>query len=65
MPIFFRKKMVFPDRFSWYNKDRTLKRRILMKTVYHNAKVYTGTLPLVEAFAVEDGRFVFADGGHI
>lgn len=31
-----------------------------MKTVYHNAKVYTGTLPLVEAFAVEDGRFVFA-----
>ncbi|MBE5776060.1 MAG: amidohydrolase [Clostridiales bacterium] len=31
-----------------------------MITVYHNARVYTGTLPLQEAFAVEDGRFIFA-----
>lgn len=28
-----------------------------MKTAYYNAKVYTGTLPLCEAFIVEDGRF--------
>lgn len=31
-----------------------------MKTLYHNAKVYTGTLPLAECFAVEDGKFIFA-----
>jgi len=31
-----------------------------MKTIYYNGQVYTGTLPLAEAFAVEDGRFVFA-----
>lgn len=31
-----------------------------MKTIYHNAKVYTGTLPLAEAFAVEDGLFTFS-----
>ena len=31
-----------------------------MRTLYRNAKVYTGDLPLAEAFAVEDGRFVFA-----
>lgn len=30
-----------------------------MKTVYYNGKVYTGTLPLQEAFAVEDGKFLF------
>ena len=30
-----------------------------MKTVYHNARVYTGELPLRQAFAVEDGRFFF------
>ena len=29
-----------------------------MKTAYYNAKVYTGKLPLQEAFAVEDGRFL-------
>ena len=28
-----------------------------MKTVFYNAKVYTGQLPLQEAFAVEDGVF--------
>ncbi|MBQ4506560.1 MAG: amidohydrolase [Firmicutes bacterium] len=31
-----------------------------MKKLYKNAKVYTGELPLKEAFAVEDGRFIFA-----
>ena len=28
-----------------------------MRTVYHNAAVYTGALPLQQAFCVEDGRF--------
>lgn len=28
-----------------------------MKTIYHNASVYTGKLPLQQAFCVEDGRF--------
>lgn len=28
-----------------------------MKTIYHNARVYTGELPLRQAFAVEDGEF--------
>ena len=32
----------------------------MKKSVYYNGKVYTGALPLEEAFAVEDGRFVFA-----
>ena len=31
-----------------------------MKTIYHNAVVYTGRLPLAQAFIVEDDRFVFA-----
>lgn len=31
-----------------------------MKTVYYNGAVYTGEMPLVSAFAVEDGKFVFA-----
>ena len=31
-----------------------------MKTVYYNGTVYTGALPLVQAFVEEDGRFVFA-----
>lgn len=31
-----------------------------MKTIYKNGAVYTGKQPLVEAFAVEDGKFVFA-----
>ena len=30
-----------------------------MKTVYYNAQVYTGQLPLQQAFAVREGRFVF------
>ena len=29
-----------------------------MKTAYYNATVYTGTLPLQQAFIVEDGKFV-------
>lgn len=31
-----------------------------MKTLYRNGRVYTGELPLKEAFAVENGRFIFA-----
>ncbi len=31
-----------------------------MKTVYYGGRVYTGAMPLVEAFIVEDGRFTFA-----
>ncbi|MDD3253588.1 MAG: amidohydrolase [Lachnospiraceae bacterium] len=31
-----------------------------MKTIYYNGIVYTGTLPLVEAFVVEDEHFIFA-----
>ena len=31
-----------------------------MKTIYYGGAVYTGTLPLVEAFVVEDGKFLFA-----
>ena len=30
-----------------------------MRTVYHHARVYTGTLPLEQAFLEEDGQFVF------
>ena len=30
-----------------------------MKTIFYNGKIYTGELPLAEAFAVEDGKFVF------
>jgi len=33
---------------------------ISMRTLYYNASVYTGSLPLQEAFAVEDDRFCFA-----
>ena len=29
-----------------------------MKTAYHHGKVYTGTLPLQQAFIVEDGKFL-------
>ena len=35
-------------------------RVISMKTLYYNGKIYTGTLPLVSCFVVEDGRFCFA-----
>lgn len=31
-----------------------------MKTIYYNGAVYTGELPLCQAFAVENGRFTFA-----
>ena len=31
-----------------------------MRTLYRNGRVWTGALPLTDAFAVEDGRFVFA-----
>ncbi len=31
-----------------------------MKTIYYNGVVYTGELPLRQAFIVEDGRFLFA-----
>ncbi|MDO5416998.1 MAG: amidohydrolase, partial [Lachnospiraceae bacterium] len=31
-----------------------------MKTIYYNGAVYTGQLPLAEAFAAEDGKFLFA-----
>ena len=31
-----------------------------MRTIYHNASVYTGELPLVQAFGVEDDVFFFA-----
>ena len=31
-----------------------------MKTIYHHASVYTGQLPLVQAFVVQDGKFTFA-----
>ena len=31
-----------------------------MKTIYINGAVYTGSLPLVSAFAVEGDKFVFA-----
>ena len=31
-----------------------------MRQIYYNGTVYTGELPLLEAFAVEDGRFLFA-----
>ena len=30
-----------------------------MRTLYHNAKVYTGALPLQQAFITEDGHFTF------
>ena len=30
-----------------------------MKTIYYNGLVYTGYLPLAEAFVVEDGIFLF------
>jgi len=30
-----------------------------MRTIYYGGKVYTGQLPLQEAFIVEDGRFTF------
>lgn len=31
-----------------------------MRTVYYHAEVYTGQMPLQQAFAVENGKFVFA-----
>ena len=34
-----------------------------MRTIYFNGAVYTGTLPLAEAFIVEDGKFTFVGSG--
>lgn len=34
-----------------------------MKHIYFNGNIYTGSLPLAEAFAVEDGKFIFAGTG--
>ena len=31
-----------------------------MKTIYYGGAVYTGDLPLAEAFVVENGKFIFA-----
>ena len=31
-----------------------------MRTIFYNGQVYTGALPLVTAFAVENGEFIFA-----
>ena len=31
-----------------------------MKTIYYNGEVYTGEMPLVQAFATEDNKFIFA-----
>lgn len=38
-----------------------------MRAIYINGKVYTGELPLVEAFVQEDGRFLYAgdNGGAL
>lgn len=47
------------DMIEWETHPET-ERIEIMKTVYHNAAVYTGKLPLVQAFAVQDGRFTFA-----
>ena len=33
-----------------------------MKRIFYNGQVYTGELPLVSAFAVEGGKFLFAGG---
>ena len=30
-----------------------------MRTIYYNGAIYTGTLPLVQAFIEQDGRFLF------
>ena len=35
-----------------------------MKTIYYNGRIYTGTLPLQQAFAVENGKFLFAGSDH-
>lgn len=35
-----------------------------MRTIYHNATVYAGILPLQQAFIVEDNRFVFVGGNE-
>ena len=33
-----------------------------MRTIYTNGAVYTGELPLCQAFVQEDGRFLYAGG---
>lgn len=47
------------DMIEW-GKCIDTERNPLMKTIYHHAAVYTGQLPLVQAFIVKDGRFSFA-----
>ena len=32
----------------------------IMKTIFYGGKVYTGALPLAEAFVVEGDHFIFA-----
>ena len=36
-----------------------------MKTLFFNGKVYTGTLPLKDSFAVEDVRVSDPDGAPV
>ena len=36
----------------------------MLKRIFYNGRVYTGQLPLAEAFAVEGDRFVFAGLSH-
>ena len=36
-----------------------------MKTIYYNGRVYTGKLPLVQAFAVEGDKFTFAGSTYV
>ena len=36
-----------------------------MKTIFVNGRVFTGTLPLQEAFSVRDGRFVQVDSNEV
>ena len=33
-----------------------------MRTIYYNGAVYTGESELAQAFAEEDGRFIFVGG---
>ena len=44
---------------NWWNPAAERSEVLDMKTIYYNACVYTGTLPLQEAFGVEDDHFFF------
>ena len=37
----------------------------MLKTIYFNGRVYTGELPLEEAFLVEDGKFLEAGKNEV